>query len=390
MCDTVRAHGARLANECHLSQSSYASPHPWITVLFDDTHAESWRACVSECRREPLQHVVVLGIGGSSLPTKALYDLLRERTAAQLWILDGLDYSYTMSVWQQLSDARARGEHICACVVSKSGTTVETRVHMDELAYYMQQWYGNECHKRCIAITQKCSLLDAYASQHSWKVIEYPAEVSGRFGIWSAATLLPLALCGLDANRLLKAARHACREWCHAMPPHGVEVCASWGVAYAHGCRVWSLWYTHAEQYACMEWYKQLLGESLGKISQKGSPEGVVPLCARITHDLHTILQTHCAGPRCIYTTLYRYTPAVSDERYEALTNAATGAVYTMLNDAQRPVLLCNQLPDYESLAYDMIQGMMQVVCMAGMLSIEPYTQPDIELYKHAMRQVYT
>ena len=142
--------------------------------------------------------IVVIGIGGSTLGTYAIYKFLKhsKKLDKRLFFLESTDpielYSKIESI--NLNDA-------LFVVISKSGTTVETI----SIFKYINSLI--KCDKNnTLVITEDDSKLNDYARLNSIKSFCIPKNVGGRFSVFSAVGLVPLALVGIDIKELLDGA----------------------------------------------------------------------------------------------------------------------------------------------------------------------------------------
>ena len=150
-------------------------------------------------------NVVVIGIGGSTLGTYAIYKYLKhsKNLSKKLFFLETTDPI----------DIKSKIENIdlndtLFVVISKSGTTVET------VAIFK---YINSlvvCDKtNTVVITENDSKLNTYAQANDMTAFEIPKNVGGRFSVFSAVGLLPLAIVGIDIDELLKGAKETYNDF---------------------------------------------------------------------------------------------------------------------------------------------------------------------------------
>ena len=144
---------------------------------------------------ENIDTIVVLGIGGSSLGSKAIYEFLKpvKKPKRRLLFFESTD---PLNIQEILSKIDIERSHFL--VISKSGTTVETISIFKYL--YAQKQDSNSY----TFITDRDSSLDDFAKSISAKRFYLPDNVGGRFSVLSVVGLLPLALCGVDIKALLK------------------------------------------------------------------------------------------------------------------------------------------------------------------------------------------
>jgi transaldolase / glucose-6-phosphate isomerase len=154
------------------------------------------RSLADEARGDGLSHVVLLGMGGSSLAAEVSAAVHR---STGLTVMDTTH-----------PDAIARLErHIPSTetvfvVSSKSGTTIETRSHM---AYFLDV-AKDPTH--FVAITDAGTELETMAVELGFRrVFRAPPEVGGRYSALTVFGLVPAILSGIDPEELLESARVA-------------------------------------------------------------------------------------------------------------------------------------------------------------------------------------
>ncbi|MGH8869604.1 MAG: glucose-6-phosphate isomerase [Actinomycetes bacterium] len=156
-------------------------------------------ALVEGARADGLDHIVLCGMGGSSLAPEVI-----TRTAGvELTVLDTTDPS---SVRRALND---RLGQTLVVVASKSGSTVETDSHRRAYrqAFRDADLSEAEVARRFVAVTDPGSPLAALAEEQGWRevVLAHP-DVGGRYSALSAFGLVPSALAGVDVEALLDEA----------------------------------------------------------------------------------------------------------------------------------------------------------------------------------------
>jgi transaldolase / glucose-6-phosphate isomerase len=200
--------------------------------------------------RADYDDVVVLGMGGSSLAPEVIR---RTFEAERLHVLDTTHPNAIRRLEQALDLGRT-----LFVAASKSGTTLETRSHLD---YFWERagrrWDG------FVAITDPGSALERLASERSFlDVVPGEPSIGGRYSALSPFGMLPAALLGVDVVRLLQRAeemRAACREE-EGNP--ALELGLELGEAWREGRDKVAL---SANPGGFALWVEQLLAESTGK-----------------------------------------------------------------------------------------------------------------------------
>jgi glucose-6-phosphate isomerase len=264
----------------------------------------SARACMDFARTlDPaIDTVVVLGIGGSCLPARALhsalappFDALMRRSPGmprRLLFADNIDPVTFAALLAHVSPERTLWN-----VVSKSGGTVETCAQLLVIVDHLERALGlDRVRERLVCTTDPTQgALRAVAAARRWATFEIPPAVSGRLGVLTPVGLLPAALAGLDVSGLLDGARRM-RERVLApdLATNPALMLASL-LHHHHTVRgrsiVVAMTYVDG-LYDALDWWRQLWAESLGKAGR-----GATPIAARCAPEQHSQLQLWADGP---------------------------------------------------------------------------------------------
>ena len=237
--------------------------------------------------------IVLLGIGGSSVGARALYEMLRPRVKNNLRfeILDNLDALSVRRALEGLNFAST-----IFIVSSKSGGTIETI----SLFKVVLQRFGisdlKTLAKNFIFITDEGSPLDIFAREHGAGVLNIPRNVGGRFSVLSAMGLVPAVGLGLDADALLSGAEEAKKAYLDEILSASGEAAQNKILQKAHhyathrSAKINVLFSYCDALRGFGEWYVQLWAESLGK-KIGFSREGLTPIGLSGSRDQHSFLQ---------------------------------------------------------------------------------------------------
>jgi glucose-6-phosphate isomerase len=240
---------------------------------------------------EDIQTIAVLGIGGSSLGAKAVYEFLKpvQKFKRELLFFESTD---PLNIAHLLNGIDISKTHFL--VTSKSGGTVET---ISIFKYIYAQTSHN---KNFTFITDIDSKLDRFAKKIGSKVFYLPPNVGGRFSVLSIVGLLPLALSGVDIQALLNGAKRINSQFFKGKKLNSRLIDKA--IFYAKNSERYSInclfAYSESLKYFT-EWYVQLWGESLGK-RQKHSlcNVGLTPVGLIGSKDQHSFLQLIMEGKR--------------------------------------------------------------------------------------------
>ena len=259
----------------------YALPEQDITSILEYSKSIS----------EDIETIVVIGIGGSSLGSKAIYNFIKpaKPLKRKLYFCETTD---PIEITDLLSNITLKKTHFL--VISKSGTTVETfaiykyilSLHADPSAYTF--------------ITDPGSPLEQYAQKINAAVLHLPSAVGGRFSVLSTVGLLPLVLCGIDIQALLNGAKHIKQSFFN--DGYIKNTLLKKAVFYAKNHAQYNIncifAYSETLKYFC-EWYVQLWGESLGKHQRNSAFHvGLTPIGLIGPKDQHSFLQLIVQGTR--------------------------------------------------------------------------------------------
>lgn len=363
----------------------------------------------------PYDTVVVIGIGGSYLGTRAIHEVVAHshldvvvsksnEGGVKPIVYAGNDLSETA-----LIELLERLDHAMPIVnvISKSGTTTEPSIAFRVIHDYLVKRFGEEgASQRTIATTDanKGALLKI-AKERDYPLFEVPDDVGGRFSVLTAVGLLPLALANISIDLLLKGADRLFSEVSEVKTgnEHAVlNYAAARKVAFDTGKRAEFLCYHEPKLLYLVEWFKQLFGESEGK-----DGKGLLPVGMLLSTDLHSLGQYAQDGsPIQVETFLKIKEPTKTSDGVQKRLHvpqgpAADGVSYlegvsfsevnkkaqiaTLLAhvDADRPALEL-EIPDLTLDTIGYLVAFFETSCaVSGMLlGVNPYDQPGVEAYK--------
>ncbi|MDR1258945.1 MAG: glucose-6-phosphate isomerase [Tannerellaceae bacterium] len=252
--------------------------------------------------------VVVIGIGGSYLGTRATLEalkgsfdlLLKERgNPAILYAGHNISEDYLY----ELSEA-LRGRSFGLINISKSGTTTEPALAFRILKKQLEDAVGKEkARDRIVAVTDaRKGALRTLAGREGYKTFVIPDNVGGRFSVFTPVGLLPIAVAGVSVRDLLRGAADMERAT-GAGVPFAENISAIYAATrnelYKGGKKIEILANFHPKLHYVAEWWKQLYGESEGK-----DHKGIFPASVDLTTDLHSMGQWIQDGERSIFETV--------------------------------------------------------------------------------------
>lgn len=245
----------------------------------------------SDSFSDSIDTIVVLGIGGSSLGAKAIYEFLKpmEELKRKLIFFETTD---PINISNTLKEIDISKTHFL--VISKSGGTVET------ISIFKYLYALNQNSNLYTFITDRGSNMDKFAKEIESKIFYLPDNIGGRFSVLSVVGLIPLALCGIDIKTLLKGAYEISNSFFN--DGKFKDILLDKAIFYAKNQNRYNIncifAYSQTLQYFT-EWYVQLWGESLGKKQRHSSFNvGLTPIGLIGPKDQHSFLQLIMEGTR--------------------------------------------------------------------------------------------
>jgi glucose-6-phosphate isomerase len=384
---------------------------PFYNLPYAEDSAEKILKTANELR-EKFDTLVVLGIGGSALGSKALLSSLRGpyfnyfsseiRSGARVFICDNIDPDSFGSLLDLLDLNKTLFN-----VISKSGQTIETMSQFMVVKHLLKEKIGNRWADHIVLTTdpEKGSLRQM-VKEEKFRSFEIPPGVGGRFSALSPVGLFPAAMAGIDILELLAGARRAEVRtqledlW---MNPSYMLAALQYLMHRKKKNIVVMMPYSDL-LFPLAEWYCQLWAESIGKrFSLKGEVvnAGSTPIAACGTKDQHSQLQLYMEGPNDKYFLFlifenFSKTIAIPEAsvRQEHLTSlvshtmgeilqAEARATETALRDQGRPSSRF-LIPHRNPYAVGQLLFLLEVATAfaGGLFNVNPFDQPGVELVK--------
>ncbi len=390
--------------------NGYETPYGALNAI-SDAHALSSAHHLVEKLQKLNPHLLVLaGIGGSNMGTLALVHALGKKNAIDFLCADTIDERYTSSLLAQFRRVLSEGHKVILCIVTKSGTTPETIINGALFLEILKEFHPQDYQQFVVVITDKDSPLYVTAQKEGYAYLEIPKQVGGRFSIFTSVGLFPLMMLGIDVKALRKGATRALRS-CFDTSLEVNETAQNALSLYAHykeGYMVHNLFVFSPYLVLLAHWYKQLIGESLGKQeSTQGKiiETGFTPLVSLGTTDLHSVTQLYLAGPRTMFTSFFFFEDESSDltipTNYvsslvaglsqRSLTEVKSAIVQGTINaykKQERPSLVIGLEQSAESLGAFLVQKMVETMLLGRLFDLNAFDQPAVELYKAETREI--
>lgn len=350
--------------------------------------------------RQRYQHMVIIGIGGSSIGPRAILETLGCTTHHQLHFLDNVDPVEFHRLFQSLPKL----EKVVWVLVSKSGSTIETLAGADFVAQKYRQ-AGLNFFEHVVVVTENRSnpLYDV-AKEKDLPCLEIPLDVGGRFSVLTAVGMLPAAFIGADIEQFRQGALQALQD------SKGVTILMSQYLdSFAKQKWISFFWFYCGHARFLGEWIKQLWAESLAKsVNRQGqsAPRVSTPVSAIGVSDQHSLLQQVMEGDKDKFVLFLRFLSSeVKTDPLEFshfpiqsfFQGKTLGELMAAEASATEEALQKNGVmvarysyPDLspKSLGFFFMQWELIVGALGEVLDINAFDQPGVELGKRLAKEI--
>ena len=351
------------------------------------------------------EHVVVMGMGGSSLSGKTLVALKDQgfgpiRGRPKLWFMDNVD----PATYAELL-ARLPLERTGFIPISKSGGTPETLAQLFAILDALEAKVGKAAvGQHLIAITEKTdNPLRRLAQKLGATILDHDPKVGGRFSSLSLVGMLPAMIAGLDVEAVREGAASVLDPVLRANDTQGMApalgAAVSVGLAREKGINISVLMPYVDRLNTFAYWYRQIWAESLGKDGM-----GTTPAVALGTVDQHSQVQLYLGGPvDKLFTFLIQDTKGQGhkmssggDKALDYLNGNTMGDLLQAEADATaattvkggRPVRIIRVKDvDERTMGALMMHFMLETIFAAHLWKIDAFDQPKVEDAKVLTRE---
>ena len=320
----------------------------------------------------------VIGMGGSTLGSQAIYDFLKHRIKKNFQFIDNLKLSQ-----------KNKKKNFTNLVISKSGNTIETIVNANILIKNKD--------KNIFITEDKHSYLKLLANKLKAEIIDHNNFIGGRYSVLSEVGMLPAELMGLDSNKfkqinsLIKN-----KQFENSLLSN---VAAS--LYYLKKKKFNSIIINYDEKSENLfKWYQQLVAESLGKKNK-----GILPIVSIMPRDNHSVMQLYLDGFKHNFFTFFYVKEKNSDRLFNNnilsaknyLKNKDVNKIIYAQKKATENVFKKKNIPfrsfeldnrDEKSLGELFCFFILETILIGRALKIDPYNQPAVELIKKETKKL--
>jgi transaldolase / glucose-6-phosphate isomerase len=341
----------------------------WLGIVEDQlAHSDFLQMLRDRARAAGFTHVLLLGMGGSSLAPEMLRVTWGKQDGyPELHVLDSTDPAQVKALEGQVVLANT-----IFIVSSKSGSTLEPNIFKQYFFERVKEVVGEEeVGRRFIAITDPGSKMESIAETDGFRHITHGVpEIGGRYSALSNFGIVPGAIMGVDVHKLLDDAERmaeSCKPSVPAAENPGLLLGAVMGVCARHGRDKLTL-ITSPRICDFGAWLEQLVAESTGK-----QGEGIIPV------------DREPVGDPAVYgdDRLFVYV------RLNSEPDAGQDAAVAQLERADHPVVRI-LIGDVYDLGGEIFRWEFATAVAGSVIGINPFDQPDVEASKIATRKLTT
>ena len=322
----------------------------------------------------------VIGMGGSILGAKAIFQFLNHKIKKNFFFIDNL---------QNRPDSKKNKKSFVNLVISKSGNTLETISNANILI--------KKNNKNIFIIENKNNYLNNLASQIKAEIVEHKNYIGGRYSILSEVGMLPAELMGLNEKEF-KRLNYLINN--KSFINQLIQNVAS-TLSLVNKGKYLSviLNYDHKSE-NLLKWYQQLLAESLGKKSK-----GILPIISAMPKDNHSLMQFYLDGPKKNFYTFFSSAEKNSNQinkklllkSHSYLSNKNIKKIIYSQMLATQNIFKRKKIP-YRS--FEILQRnektlgeifcffILETILLGRALKVNPFDQPSVELIKKETKKI--
>ena len=326
------------------------------------------------------KNIRIIGMGGSSLGTRAIYSFLKHKIKKKLIFFDNLETNKIKDKKKHLN-----------LIVSKSGNTLETIVNSNI--------YINKFDQNIFITENKKNYLHVLANKLKSEIVHHNNYIGGRYSVLSEVGMLPADLMGLKPdhfrqfNLLIKNKRFL----------NNLIQNVTATIFFLKNKKINSIILNYDEKAQNLfNWYQQLIAESLGK---KG--KGLLPVISSLPKDNHSVMQLYLDGFKNNFFTFFythenkslkiKNSKILSSQKYLKNRNLsefiyaqkkATENVFSKKNIPFRSFEIKKR--DEKTLGELFCFFILETILIGKSLKLNPYDQPAVELIKLETKRILT
>ncbi len=394
-------------------ETGYANSYGFVNSPSDTKALLQISSTVKKIKKLNPDILLLIGIGGSNLGTLAVHHALHglfsndKKPTIKFYCADTIDSITTHNLLTIIEDYLRAGKICIITIVTKSGTTTETIINAGLFFELLKKYYPKDFNNYIVITTDKDSSLWLLGEKNKFSLLEIPKNVGGRYSVFTAVGLFPLALLGIDIKKLCAGAQKSLELYLRTDLQNSAAVSAA--LIFAHYQKKIAIHDTFVFSPTLASlgaWYRQLMGESIGKkLSRSGKIVqcGITPTVSVGTIDLHSVAQLYLGGPRDRFTTfvtsqeesnqkipatIFSYNTHYAGKSIAEIKKAIFDGVRAAYVHEKCPFVTSSLNGSEESIGNFLLFKMLEIVYLSYLLDVNPFDQPAVELYKSETRKL--
>jgi len=374
------------------------------TIGYYSLHEQDISSILSYAKKVTKDYVYIVGIGGSSLGTKAIYTFLRttKNLKKKLFFLDTID-PLRINYLLNLGDLN-NSQFI---IVSKSGSTIEPISILKYLNTKIKISKDN-----CSVITGKDTPLWEFASKNNLEKFLISEDIGGRFSVFSPVGLVPLALIGVDIQKLLDGCKIVHESFFNKQNYYDLIMNKARFLVENKSRFAINIIFSYSSVFRDFNrWFVQLWAESLGKKNINGTRQGLTPISLIGPDDQHSFLQLIIDGPRDKTVTIFKIDNLkdeslipdkenfscfdldyLNKKSFNNLINLQADSTYEAI--IQQKDIPCDKITitsiDEINIAKLMYRFFLLTSCIGSFTQVNTYDQPGVEQGKKILKYKFS
>ncbi|WP_339020517.1 glucose-6-phosphate isomerase [Spiroplasma endosymbiont of Atherix ibis] len=375
----------------------------WVNwpIDFDKDELNKMKKVATNLRSK-INVLLVVGIGGSYLGTRAADEMIRglysNDKVELIYIGNTISSTYTEQIVNYV-----KNKEFGIVNISKSGTTTEPGIAFRVFEKLLVDLKGKEVAKeRIVAVTDKAKgALKQLATAEGYETFTIPDDIGGRFSVFTPVGIFPLLVSGVNVDDIFKGAKKAMEDTKNINNEAYKYAVARYILNTQKEYKAETLVSYELQMQMFTEWWKQLFGESEGK-----DGKGLFPTSCVFSKDLHSLGQFIQEGTKnVLFETIISVKKPNLDLKvpmnkedldglnyltsksfHEINQVALEGVIDAHANTGEIPnIILEFEKMDAEMFGYA-IYWFMKACALSGyLLEINPFNQPGVEVYKTNM-----
>ncbi len=322
----------------------------------------------------------LVGMGGSSLGTKAIYNFLKPKIKKEFTFIDNLN---SRKEYQS-------NEKKLNIIISKSGNTLETISNFSAIKSQRNNLFISE---------NSNNYVRTLARKLNCQIINHKNYIGGRYSVLSEVGMLPAIFMGLkpekfkNFNNLVKN-----KNFINSLLDSVVST-----IYFLSKKKYNSIILNYDElSHDLFAWYQQLVAESLGKNSK-----GILPMVSSMPKDNHSLMQLYLDGPKNCFFTFFD----VNDHSGQKVKNSQLLNSFNYLKNKNIYQIKSAQKKATENVfrtkkisfrSFKVLQRseealgelftffMLETILLGDAMKVNPFDQPSVELIKTETKKILT